>query len=368
MDPSERSHAIRRFLEGCVAEGHFPGAVAVVREFGHETVSVAVGDAVVVPQRVPATVETIFDLASLTKQLVTVLLFCQLFESGDIALEMHVSSVLPEFDRDDKRSTTFRHLLTHTSGLPKWVPLYAIAGSPDRALATIAALDLAYEPGSHVVYSDPGFLALGFAIERIGGAALDTLFANRIAGPLDLRATGFRPGQALRSRIAASETGNAFERELAGETAAAYANWRTDVVWGVVHDGNAHFLGGVAGHAGLFGTAGEAARIAEQFLPGSALLAEPKTLDLVRTNLTPGLEEHRSLGWILGTSPDCSAGPAMPADAFGHTGFTGTSIWVDPHAGRVVALVTNRTHPVYTAPPMTEIRRKVNALAAGWSS
>jgi len=364
MSPAERAESIAGYLEECVAAGHFPGAVAVVRERGREVASVAAGDAVVVPERIPATVETVFDLASLTKQLVTALLFCQAMESGDIAMDTPVLSVLPEFDRDDKRAMRFRDLLTHTSGLPKWAPLYATAREPERVLEAIASLNLAYVPGSRVVYSDPGFLALGFAIERIGGASLDRLFAGRIAAPLGLRTAGFCPDQALRPRIAASETGNVYERELAGDAAATYRKWRTDVIWGEVHDGNAFFLGGVAGHAGLFGTAGEAALIAEQFLPGSTLLSEPTTFAMVRENLTPGLEEHRSLGWILGSTPECSAGPAMPADAFGHTGFTGTSVWVDPQAERVVALMTNRTHPVYAAPPMTGIRRTVNALAA----
>lgn len=364
METPERASATQAYLAECVAVGHFPGAVAVIRERGREVVSVAVGNAVVVPERIAATVDTIFDLASLTKQLATVLLFAQALESGTVGLDAAVSTVLAEFDRVDKRALSFRDLLTHTSGLPKWAPLAIAAGSPDRALDTIASMELAYAPGSQVVYSDPGYIVLGSALERIGGARLDALFANGIASPIGLQSTGFLPDVALRRRTAASETGNVYERALAGETASVFDGWRTDLIWGTVHDGNAHFLGGVAGHAGLFGTAGEAALVAEQFLPGSVLLNERETFELMRTNLTPGLEEHRSLGWVLGSTPDCSAGPAMPADAFGHTGFTGTSIWVDPRAARVVALMTNRTHPVYKAPPLTEIRRTLNTLAA----
>jgi CubicO group peptidase (beta-lactamase class C family) len=135
------------------------------------------------------------------------------------------------------------------------------------------------------------------------------------------------------------------------------------VLWGEVHDGNAHFLGGVAGHAGLFGPAREVARVAEQFLPGSLLLSREETFAAFRTNFTPGLEEHRSLGWMLASTPGSSAGPALPPHAFGHTGFTGTSVWVDPRAARVFVLLTNRTHPTYNAPPMTEIRRRVHELA-----
>jgi CubicO group peptidase (beta-lactamase class C family) len=150
---------------------------------------------------------------------------------------------------------------------------------------------------------------------------------------------------------------------MAGDEAAGYAGWRTEVVWGDVHDGNAHFLGGVAGHAGLFGTVREVARIAEQFLPGSSLLSHGDTFAAFRTNYTPGLEEHRSIGWMLASTPESSAGPALPLDAFGHTGFTGTSVWIDPHAARVFVLLTNRTHPIYNAPPMRDIRRRVHELA-----
>lgn len=365
MDTSDRTALIETYLRERVADGNFPGAVAVVRERGREVASVAVGDAVIVPERIATTMETIFDLASLTKPLAAAMLFLQAMEAGAIGLETAVSSVLPEFDRDDKRAITFGQLVTHSSGLPKWVPLYVAAERADLVVRTIAELPLAYSTGTSVVYSDPNFIALGFALERIGEATLEAMFESQVAEPLGLQSTGYRPDGSLLHRIAASETGNVYERELAGNLGEGHDGWRTGVIWGTVHDGNAHFLGGIAGHAGLFGTAGEASRIAEQFLPGSCLLERDETFELVRTNLTPGLEEHRSVGWMLASTPDCSAGPGMPPDAFGHTGFTGTSIWVDPRASRVVALMTNRTHPAYGSPPMTEIRRTVNALAAG---
>jgi CubicO group peptidase (beta-lactamase class C family) len=357
------SRAVAEYLEERVAAGDFPGAVFVARERGRETAAAAAGDAVVVPERIAATVETIFDLASLTKPLVTALLVATEVEAGRLALSDPVAAHLAEFDRDDKRHITLTHLLTHSSGLPKWVPLYASPGARGRVAEAIGALPLAYETGTRVVYSDPNFVALGILLERATGERLDRLFAERVARPLGLAWTGFRPDRSLLRRIAASETGNEYERRMAGEAAAGYGGWRTDVVWGEVHDGNAHFLGGVAGHAGLFGTAREAARVAEQFLPGSLLLSRDETFELFRTNFTPGLEEHRSIGWMLASTPDSSAGPALPADAFGHTGFTGTSVWVDPHAARVFVLLTNRTHPVYASPSMNAIRRRVHELA-----
>lgn len=355
------------YLRERVADGSFPGAVVVAREGGRETEAVAVGDAVVVPERIAATEETIFDLASLTKPLSTTLLVAIEVEAGRLSIDDPVAKHMPEFDRDDRRDIRLRHLLTHSSGLPKWVPLYVTPGDPSRVAETIGSLPLAYETGTRVVYSDPNFVALGIVLERVTGSRLDALFAARVARPLGLEWTGFRPDPALRRRIAASETGNEYERRMArddavGYDAVGYDGWRTDVVWGEVHDGNAHFLGGVAGHAGLFGTAREVARIAEQFLPGSALLSHDETFEAFRTNFTPGLDEHRSIGWMLASTPESSAGPALPPDAFGHTGFTGTSVWVDPHTARVFVLLTNRTHPVYNAPPMNAIRRRVHEI------
>jgi CubicO group peptidase (beta-lactamase class C family) len=131
-----------------------------------------------------------------------------------------------------------------------------------------------------------------------------------------------------------------------------------------VHDGNAHFLGGVAGHAGLFGTAPEVALLAAQFLPGSRLLAKESTFRLFQENLTPGMEEHRSIGWQLASTPDSAAGPALPPHAFGHLGFTGTSAWVDPERGRIYVFLTNRTHPVRRDIPINAIRRRVHELAS----
>jgi CubicO group peptidase (beta-lactamase class C family) len=358
---------IEAFLADHIASGDFPSAAVVVREDGRETVAIALGDAVVEPRRIPATIDTVYDLASLTKPLATTLLVELEVEAGRMRLDDPVAAYVHEFDRPDKRAITLIDLLAHRSGLPKWVPLYATAVPPERLAEALAALPLAYATGTRVVYSDPSFLTLGVAIERATGRRLDQLFAERVARPLGLERTAFRPDRGRRDEIAASETGNAYEREMAADTAAAagFRAWRTEVVWGEVHDGNAHFLGGVAGHAGLFGPAREVALLAEQFLPGGALLTRAETYAGFRTNLTPGLEEHRSVGWMLASTPGSSAGPAMPPDAFGHTGFTGTSVWVDPGARRVVVLLTNRTHPVYRAPEMTAIRRRVNELAAG---
>lgn len=358
-----RAERIAGYLEERIAAGDFPSAAFVSRERGRETVCVARGHAVVEPERIEATETTVYDLASLTKPLATTLLFAIEMEAGRVSLDDPVSAWLAEMDRDDKRAIALRHLLTHTSGLPAWAPFYIRAAEPSRLVETIAAMELAYETGSRVVYSDPNFILLGCVLERVAGRSLDRLFTERVAAPLGLRDTGYLP-VAPKARIAASETGNEYERRLAGDEAEGYEGWRAGVIWGEAHDGNAYFMGGVSGHAGLFGTAREVAVVAEQFLDGSRLLVREQTLALFRRSFTAGLEEERSIGWMLAATRDSSAGEAMPADAFGHAGFTGTSVWVDPHAARVNVLLTNRTHPAYGAPPLTEIRRRLNALAA----
>jgi CubicO group peptidase (beta-lactamase class C family) len=167
----------------------------------------------------------------------------------------------------------------------------------------------------------------------------------------------------MQTGIAACETGNAYERNTCAETnAGEYQNWRQDVIWGQVHDGNAHFLGGAAGHAGLFSTAEETLVLASQFLGGRLL--KPEAVDLFRKNFTAGLNESRSIGWMLAETSGSSAGPALPPDSFGHTGFTGTSCWIDPQHERIFILLTNRTHA--RALPFVNInsvRRQFHSLA-----
>ncbi|HSP64522.1 MAG TPA: serine hydrolase, partial [Pyrinomonadaceae bacterium] len=209
---------------------------------------------------------------------------------------------------------------------------------------------------------------LGFLLPRLTGVSFDQMAQREIIDPLQLRRTLFNPQHELRTDIAASETGNAYEREMCERDfkviAQTYNGWREKLIWGEVHDGNAHFLGGAAGHAGLFSTASETLRLANQFIaPQSELLAK-ETCELFRRNMTEGLNEARSFAWQLAATEDSTAGPALPPDAFGHTGFTGTTCWIDAERQRVFILLTNRTHdhPL----PFTNInsvRRQFHSLA-----
>jgi serine-type D-Ala-D-Ala carboxypeptidase len=329
-----------------IQSNDFPSAVYLVADGNDVVFADAIGHSVVEPYQVANNLDTIYDLASLTKPLITGMLCSRRIELGELTLDSSVSHYLPEFDRTDKQIITVRELLTHTSGLPAWRPLYILAeDEPERAAGAIASLDLEYKPGERVVYSDLGFIALGILLERMTGKRLASMAQHEIFEPLKLQHTFFNPEIALQTGIAACETGNAYERDMCEQTGAGlYQNSRKRVIWGEVHDGNAYFLGGAAGHAGLFSTAKETLVLARQFLADYSTLLQADTCKLFRINMTPGLEEARSIGWQLAATKDATAGTMLPIDSFGHNGFTGTSLWIDAKHRRVFVLLTNRTH------------------------
>ena len=381
---SNISETISNFLQTEIARGSIPGGQYLVGEEQQIIAEDAQGLAVVEPERIPATLYTIYDFASLTKPLVTALLVVRLAERGLLDLNAPLADYLSEFDAEPKRQTTLTQLLTHTSGLPNWRPLYLEAKTRADVPSAIARILLEPQPpeiSRDVIYSDLNYVLLGFVLETISGDRLDRLAQREIFDPLRLERTMFNPPSDLLREIAATERGQEFElanaiadaRSRSWGDAEMFASrysspgssevhWRSDVIWGEVHDGNANFMDGVAGHAGLFSTARDAFRIANQFLPGSELL-KPESLGLFTDNLTRGCSTSRSLAWILAETDGCSAGPALPPTAFGHNGFTGTSIWIDPHKRRVFILLTNRVHPRVDAVDMREIRRRFNALA-----
>ena len=355
-------------LRGRIEAGDFPSAVYIVAEHGQPVFTDALGDAVRQPESRPATLETIYDLASLTKPLVTGLLCARLVETGELTLDSSVANYLPEFDRPDKNLITVRQLLTHTSGLPAWRPLYIMAnGEKDAVIAAIVNQPLAYKPGERVLYSDLGFIVLGLLLNRLTGKPFADLARSNILDALKLQRTFFNPASAVRTGVAACETGNLYEREMCERDSelATYAGWRTGGIWGEVHDGNASFLGGAAGHAGLFATASETLRLANQFMGGLSDLLSKETCELFRVNMTEGLNEARSFAWQLAATKDATAGPSLPPDAFGHTGFTGTSCWIDAPSQRAYILLTNRTHDrKLPFANINQVRRQFHTLAA----
>lgn len=352
---------ISEFLQSRIEAGDFPSAVYLVAEKGEIVLQDALGFAVVEPERIEARIDTIYDLASLTKVLVTGLRCARFFYDEELLSEK-VSDFFNGFDKDDKEEITIKNLLTHTSGFRAWKPLYL----GKNLFSEVFGENLVYAPNSKVVYSDLNFILLSFIIEEIHQDSFENIAKEVIFEPLNLQNTFFNPPKELQRRIAASEFGNEFEKQTCieqGYDISKY-NWRNKQIWGEVHDGNCYFMNGVSGHAGLFSTAEETFKIAQQFLANQTTLLQPETCQLFRTNFTKGLNEARSIAFQLAETPDSTASKALAKDSFGHLGFTGTSLWIEPETERIFILLTNRTH-AHELPfvNINSVRRKFHELA-----
>jgi len=387
---------ISKFLQERIDAGDFPSSVYLVAEKGEIVLQDALGLAVVDPEKIQTRLDTIYDLASLTKPLITGLLCAKLIERGTISLSDKIATYIEECDFEEKREITIKNLLTHTSGLDAWKPFYMISNSKSEISNLIVSEELKAKPNERVIYSDLNFFILAFLLEKFYGESLDKIAKKEIFEPLNLRNTFFNPAKGLQKRIAASEKGNEYEKQTCIEmgylkpTAAADRSasvspasnalcsnppphaggsdiFRTEMIWGEVHDGNAYFMGGVAGHAGLFSTAADVFKIAQQFLPNYTQILQPETCRLFRTNYTKGMNEARSIAFQLAETKDSTAGSKMSPESFGHLGFTGTSLWIDPVKERVFILLTNRTHnrelPFVN---INAVRRRFHDLAIGF--
>ncbi len=354
-----------RYILERIEAGDIPCAAWVVATKEGSISEGAAGDAVVTPERVPASAETIFDLASLTKPLVTSFLYLLLRRRLGLNEATPAHKVVPEIDRLDKRDITIGHLLTHTSGLPAWVPFYLGGASMREYLLQLRELPPEHRPGTRVVYSCAGYILLGEILHRSATCPLDRLMEQEIAGKLGLHSTMFNPSRNLMPRVAATEDSCQYERRLAGPRAKGYSGFRTGVIRGEVHDQNAWVLGGVAGNAGLFSTARETAAIGMEYIGAGRGLLDGNAIRLAQEDLTPGLNEARSIAFRIASVGETAAGPDLPATAFGHNGFTGTSVWVDPPRARVHVLLTNRVHPrASDAVDMPALRRGFHSAAS----
>ena len=343
-----KSEKISEFLQSRIDARDFPSAVYLVAEKGEVVFTDALGFAVVEPEIIEANLDTIYDLASLTKVLITGLMCAKLIENGELNLSDKIAKYFDEFDTNEKREITIQSLLTHTSGFQAWKPFYLISNLKSQIPDLIAIESLDNLTNSKVVYSDLNFITLGFLLEKIHGKSLDKIAKETIFAPLNLRDTFYNPPKKLQKRIAASEKGNEFEKNMCLEQGYKIPNpqsqFRNQTVWGEVHDGNCYFMNGVSGHAGLFSTAFETFKIAQQFLAEESVLLDPEICKLFRTNFTPNLNEARSIAFQLAETKDSTASLALSKDSFGHLGFTGTSLWIEPETERIFILLTNRTH------------------------
>lgn len=340
-----------------------PGAVALVARRGvvavHEAAGLAVRYADHDRTELPADVkvamapDTVVDVASLSK-LFTALVVLQLVEDGQLALDEPVAGRLPGFAAGGKDGVTVRHLLTHTSGLPAGMELWTGYGTVAERRDAALGVELAAPPGTQRIYSDLGFIALGELAEAVTGYGLDELVAARITGPLGMEDTGYRPESGLRPRIAATE-----HQPWAGR----------GLVHGEVSDPNAWALGGVAGHAGLFSTAEDLAVLAQTLLNGGrygdARILNPETMGrLMDPEPVPAAAgDVQALGFLR--DRDWFMGDLASPQVVGHTGYTGTSLAIDPRTDTIVILLTNRVHPGPDGPAINPYRRAVaNAVTA----
>lgn len=327
-------------LDG-IERGIFPGAVVCLHREGKPLFLEAYGYRMIIPQRLPMCEGTLFDLASLTKPLATATAMMLLKEQGRVCLDEDVAAYLPGFARP---GISIFHLLTHTSGLPAWQPLYLDPGDRVEIVKHLGKLPPEYKPGSKVVYSCLGYILLGEVVREVSGMGLDRFTREHIFQPLDMKDTFFNPPEELRGECAATEDSNSFER---GMTNYRRYNWRNGVVVGEAHDENAHFLGGVAGNAGLFSTATDLTKFCRMIINGGENILSSELVQMMTASHTNGLNESRGIGWIV-----------LPEGTLYHTGFTGTAIWIDLRRRAAAILLTNRVHPDASKEGIGEFRQE----------
>lgn len=346
----EKLKSVYTALDGAVADHAFPGGVLavgyrgelIVHAFGRQTYDAT--SASVAP-------DTIYDAASLTKAVVTTTLVAMQVEAGRLVLDLPVARYIPEWNDGPnpewRRSVTLRHLLTHSSGLPAHKAYFLTIHSDREAIANICTESIEYPPGTKTVYSDLDFMLLGEILERVTGMTVDQIARERIFAPLGMANTLFKPQRALTSRIAPTENDTTYRKRL---------------LQGEVDDENAFAMGGIAGHAGMFATAPDLAVFCQMFLNGGIYAHKRLLTRATITQFTAPQSlaaNTRTLGWMAPTT-DSSSGHYFSARSFGHLGFTGTSIWIDPERELFVILLTNRVYPTRANDKITAVRPAVH--------
>ncbi len=346
-----RLATIDRVIERGLKAGGYPGASVVVGRKGATVWEKGFGRLGWTEESGPVVAErTIYDLASLTKVVGTTTAVMLLFDEGKLSLDDRVSMYIPEFVGGGKENVTIRMLLEHRSGLPAGRDLWRVAHTPEEARAAVISTNLFANPGQYYEYSDLGADMLGFAVEAITGEKLDEFLQARVFTPLGMTDTHFRPDASLRGRIAPTEITPPRGYPLRGE----------------VHDENAYALGGVAGHAGLFSTVTDLSVFAQMLLNGGSYNGTRIVADTTVQLFTRRAAGTRALGWdtCAGTG---GCGKYMGADAYGHTGYTGTSLWIDPEREMFVILLTNRVHAAKARRPakvISDVRADLADAAA----
>jgi serine-type D-Ala-D-Ala carboxypeptidase len=342
-------------LENAAVTRAFPGAALAVTFRGELIAHKAFGRFTYDPSAPPVATASIFDLASVTKTVATTAAAMILYERGLLDVETPVTAIVPEFAGTDsrRRDVTLRMLLAHSSGLPAYEKLFLRAQARQELVAAAFTIDLAADPGARAKYSDVGFIILGVALERLADEPLDTFCQREIFGPLGMSHTTFNPPKSWKDKIipTVDESGvdecgaGAPAREaLATPAPSAPGKFRGRIIQGEVQDENASVLGGVAGHAGLFSTAEDVALFAQSMLSGGRPILRPETIELFTRGEANPVGTSRTLGWDTPSSPSQS-GKYFGPRSYGHLGYTGTSLWIDPDRQLSITLLTNRTWP-----------------------
>lgn len=324
-----RLGAVDAIIQQSIADHNIPGAVLEVGHDGKVIYRKAYGERSLEPRREAMTVDTIFDMASLTKVIATTTAVMQLIELGKIRLNDPMSKYIPEFGQNGKEDITIRQLLTHYSGLAPDIDLTPAFDSKESAYRLACAETPTQAPGSGFIYSDTNFIMLGWLVEKLSGETLDVYTAKHIFQPLKMTHTRFLPPAAWKPRIAPTEYDES-----------------QHMLRGVVHDPRSRRMGGVAGHAGLFSTADDLARFAQVLLNGGdGVLSSLAVKKMTEPETPPSAPVLRGFGWDIDSPFSSNRGDFLPVGSFGHTGFTGTSIWIDPTTKSYIILLTNSVHP-----------------------
>jgi uncharacterized protein YbbC (DUF1343 family)/CubicO group peptidase (beta-lactamase class C family) len=326
--PSDRFGLLDSIVQDAIRDGQMPGAVLLVGHEGQVVYRRAFGNRALEPRRETMTVDTIFDLASLTKVIATTTAVMQLVEHGKVRLNDPVEKYIPEFAQNDKEDITVRELLIHHSGLTEDLDLSQPWEGREAAFRMAFAQKPVYPPGSKFLYSDINFITLGALVERVTDTTLDAYCAKNIFAPLSMAHTRFVPPVAWRSEIAPTQY-DEHEKMLRG----------------VVHDPTSRRMGGVAGHAGLFSTADDLSKFAQALLNGSKILSPLAVEKMSTPQQPPSSQALRGFGWDIDSPFSSNRGELLPVGSFGHTGFTGTSLWIDPTTRTYIILLTNSVHP-----------------------
>jgi len=334
---------VDEIIQLAIKDSAFPGAVILISKEGKIIYEKAFGHLTYDDTSATVTINTIYDIASLTKVIATTTAVMICYDKNLFSLDDPVAKYLPEFSQNGKEKVTIKNLLLHNSGLPAFKRFYKIFSSADEIIKDIYKTALSYKPGSKTVYSDLGFITLTKIVEQVTGKGFDVFCKEEIFIPLQMNSTFFNPPDSLIYKIAPTEYDN---------------YWRNKLVWGEVHDETASLLNGVAGHAGLFSTAKDLSNLLQMLLDGGRYkniqLIIPETVKLFTNRYSD--KSTRLLGWDTKSGEKSSAGNLFDITSFGHTGFTGTSVWIDPTRNLFLVFLTNRVYPTRENKKLYKVR------------